>query len=543
MPRYLSAINYQYGGGYFNFEVNRIVRLLPPLLVAGLFCMLLGYFVMLPDDYENLSQSVIATNGFANNILAAITTKDYWEVSNDYKPLMHTWYVGVIFQFYFVYPLLFYMANYKNNQLKTLLTLISVLGAISLLYYFSITDVSHLAERFYYMPSRFYEFAVGGIAALIYKPQDNKPFGRNFVYISYVVLLLLLFGNVDLIPSYVRLVAVVALSCILICSKNVLENNVTGNIVIAKIGAASYSIFIWHQILLAFYRYTITSEFTIGSYAVLLLGTILMSWLSYIFIEQGVTNALKSKTRKHRFYAMTVLIFVALTSYSGFIYMKAGVVRDVPELEITKQSIHRGMHAEYCDRGYQYDKDFSTGKKHWLVIGNSFGRDFVNTILESPIADSVEVSYVDILYFKNEEYNKRFALADRVFISSYNIEEKTISEIEINCKVNNFPTERIVIVGEKNFGKTNGVFYMHRNSPSYYAQRTKVDMSYLEKNKKFSSLYGKRYLDLFSLVIDEKGTVPVFTPDKRFISQDCKHFCKGGALYFSQLIDWSKYLD
>ena len=47
-----------------------------------------------------------------------------------------------------------------------------------------------------------------------------------------------------------------------------------------------------------------------------------------------------------------------LFSLAGCIYMKAGVVRDIPELYISKDNIHRGMHAEYCDRGYQYDKPF-----------------------------------------------------------------------------------------------------------------------------------------------------------------------------------------
>ena len=59
------------GGGkfYIQFEISRIIRLLPPLLVAGIFCMLLGFFAMLPDDYENLSESVVASNLFSENIL------------------------------------------------------------------------------------------------------------------------------------------------------------------------------------------------------------------------------------------------------------------------------------------------------------------------------------------------------------------------------------------------------------------------------------------------------------------------------------------
>ena len=87
------------GKKYFSFVVSRILRLLPVLLVAGLVAMAAGWFTMLPDDYENLGESVVATNLFANNILSAITTGDYWNIGNKYKPLMHTWYVGLLMQF------------------------------------------------------------------------------------------------------------------------------------------------------------------------------------------------------------------------------------------------------------------------------------------------------------------------------------------------------------------------------------------------------------------------------------------------------------
>ena len=106
---------------YLSFISSRVIRLLPVLLVAGFVAMVIGWFTMLPDDYENLSESVIATNLFGNNILAAITTGNYWEVANDYKPLMHTWYVGLLMQLYLVYPLLFCLAKLdKAAPRKTL---------------------------------------------------------------------------------------------------------------------------------------------------------------------------------------------------------------------------------------------------------------------------------------------------------------------------------------------------------------------------------------------------------------------------------------
>ena len=64
------------------------------------------------------------------------------------------------------------------------------------------------------------------------------------------------------------------------------------------------------------------------------------------------------------------------------------MVRDIPELDIDKNNVHRNMHAEYVDRIYEYDVDFpeENGKINVMLIGNSFARDFGNILLESEMA-------------------------------------------------------------------------------------------------------------------------------------------------------------
>lgn len=64
----------------------------------------------------------------------------------------------------------------------------------------------------------------------------------------------------------------------------------------------------------------------------------------------------------------------------------------------------------------------------------------------------------------------------------------------------------------------------------------------MERNKLNQKLYRDKFLDLISILIDDKGTVPVFTPDHHYISQDCEHFSKGGAVYYASLIDWSRFI-
>lgn len=503
--------------------------------------MLFGYFAMLPDDYENLSESVIASNLFANNVLAAITTKNYWDVVNEFKPLMHTWYVGVVMQFYLFYPILFYLARLdKKNQKGTLLTMIATLAVVSLLIYFGPIDA---AKRFYYLPARFFEFAVGGIVALTYSPKENKPFGKGFVYVCYGLLLLLMAVNAQLLSANIRLVAVVALSVVLLCSQDVLENKVTGNKVLAAVGAASYSIFIWHQVVLAFCRYSITSRFTVAVFLLILLVTAILSWLSYKFIEQTTTKALKTIRGKRIIYAGTLSLFMLLNVFAAYVYYNAGVARDVPELYVSIQNKHRGMHAEYVDRGNQYNKPFTTDKPHWYVIGNSFGRDFVNIILESHIADSVEVSYSPESDFKKE--NERFREADKVFLSTLGLSEELVTDVKICCIANGLNPEKLIIVGEKNFGVSNGQVYAKRNDADYFEQYVEVESRerYIEKNKYYAELYGENFLDLMSMVTREDGKVRVFSPDHHFISADCRHLSQGGAIFFAHAINWNAYLE
>lgn len=526
---------------YFSFEINRVARLLPPLLLAGIVCVLVGYFAMLPDDYENLSLSVIATNFFGNNILAALTTKNYWDVVNEYKPLMHTWYVGVLMQFYLVYPILFCLAKLdKKNPKSTLMIMMGSLAVVSLLLYFAISDN---AIRFYYLPCRFFEFAVGGVVALIYKPGEDTPLGKWFVYTCYMLLLVLMVTNMELMPAMVRLVAVVALSSVLLCSQNILENKVTGNIFLSKIGAASYSIFVWHQIVLAYCRYMWTSQFSPQVYGVILIVTIVLSWLSYEIVEQGIPKFMKTKKGKMWFYSLMVVVLILLSLFSGYIYMNAGVVRDVPELYISKKDSFRMNHKAYNDKIYKMDKPFETNKKHWLVIGNSFGRDFANVILESNVADSVELSYIYMDDYDKPEKVDRYANADMIFLSSLGTTKATVSQVESICMAVGFPKDKLIIVGTKNFGECNGQFYVKRGSSDYFELRTKMEKPYYSINKELKDTYGNRYLDLIGLVENEDGTMPVFTPDHKFISQDCRHFSMGGAKWFARLIEWDMYLN
>ena len=89
---------------FLTFFERRARRIIPALYAVLLVTLPLGWLFMLPDNFENFGQSLFATVGVSNNVLLWMTS-GYWDLSNEFKPLLHTWSLGVEEQFYFVFPL------------------------------------------------------------------------------------------------------------------------------------------------------------------------------------------------------------------------------------------------------------------------------------------------------------------------------------------------------------------------------------------------------------------------------------------------------
>ena len=177
-----------------NFYLRRIRRIIPLTLFIATIALIIGVIVMLPDDLENLAQSVVATNFISNNILQVITTKNYWDVVNEFKPLMHTWSLGIEEQYYLFYPLLFLFAG--KNHSKWFLPLLFLATAISFGLYIS----THYAdyEKFYLIPFRFYELSIGGLAAIYFK---NKIIVHKYSTLLILSLIFILFTDFNFMPK------------------------------------------------------------------------------------------------------------------------------------------------------------------------------------------------------------------------------------------------------------------------------------------------------------------------------------------------------
>ena len=91
-----------------SFYERRMRRILPALFLVMGVSSILSYFLMLPDELENFGQSVVATTLFSNNILLVLTS-GYWSLESEFKPLLHTWSLGVEEQYYIIFTIFLIM--------------------------------------------------------------------------------------------------------------------------------------------------------------------------------------------------------------------------------------------------------------------------------------------------------------------------------------------------------------------------------------------------------------------------------------------------
>ncbi len=195
------------------------------------------------------------------------------------------------------------------------------------------------------------------------------------------------------------------------------------------------------------------------------------------------------------------------------------------------------MHAECCDRPYSWNKEFEDdGNQHILIIGNSFGRDWANILYEWD--DSLDLSYAYYPKKSLQEYADRIRMADVVFYAigpDYGDVPEEIQEL--------ISSDKLFIIGNKNFGESNGIIYAKRNSESYFNQTVEVPLDLFIQNERSIALYNNHYVDMIDVVRVDDRQVRVFTDEHMFISQDCKHLTKAGAQFYAERIDIGSLLN
>jgi len=273
-----------------DFYERRIRRIYPALIIVAIYCVPAAYFTMLPRDFNGFGESLIAVPTFITN-LYFWQTSDYFSTELKYQPLLHIWSLAVEEQFYLLFPLFMLLIR----RLST-----GAIFIILLTCAFASLFVAHLAgfnapvANFYLTPTRAWEILAGSIVAFYVIGMDSKPAGLlpPLVHVAEITALLLIlvpffsFSEQTTHPGLPTLIPLAGTCYFLLFGARGILKPLFNNIILVWIGLISYSIYLWHHAIFAFYR-TNTSK-TESSVNVLLLSlfSIAMGYLSWRFVEK-----------------------------------------------------------------------------------------------------------------------------------------------------------------------------------------------------------------------------------------------------------------
>lgn len=285
------------------FFARRVRRLMPASLVVVAATLLLGgtFLPMASKDMAELARSAIAVGFFFSNIFFFNSSGGYFDAPSFALPLLHTWSLSVEEQYYLIWPLLmlllFRFKSLTGSEAKARMWVIAVLGVMLMasLALCIATTADYQKFAFYLLPSRIWEFAIGGMLGLA-----NERFYSRLQRVGGVLavigLALVGYAIVELnhktsFPGSAAIIPVLG-STLLIAGMTAYPGGVVRRLLSLRpfvaIGLLSYSWYLWHWPLLSIYRIQNLGVLDVTANLMIVTLALGLAWLTYLWIERPV---------------------------------------------------------------------------------------------------------------------------------------------------------------------------------------------------------------------------------------------------------------
>jgi peptidoglycan/LPS O-acetylase OafA/YrhL len=355
-----------------NFYFARANRIIPPLFILCIVCLIFGYIFLIPFDYQILSQHVKSSAGFFSNA-TYMSEAGYFDSASHDKWLLHTWSLSVEWQFYIIYPVILLISS-RLFSLEALPKTISILAALSFILCI-IASFYWSASSFYSLIARAWEMLLGGV--IYFYPLKMKEKNRLYTELTGIILIAisyLFLNGEDTWPGTLTLLPVVG-ACLILLANNS-QSIISNSTFIQRIGTYSYSIYLWHwpvYVALNHFQYDGILYSVLGIFASLILGM-----LSYYLIEKKLVfnyrNLTLSESLRHPTVVFTLTSVVLASSIQ---YYQGLPERFSPELQSSFSQIASSPLRGKC---HSRKKDYIAPSEactyfgediKWAVLGDS----------------------------------------------------------------------------------------------------------------------------------------------------------------------------
>lgn len=316
---------------FFDFYSRRIRRIFPSLITVLLFCILIGWVVLLPDEYMQLGKHIVGGSAFVSNFML-LGEAGYFDETAINKPLLHLWSLAIEEQFYIVWPLiLFALWKIKINIGKVTVIALIISFLLNLFFIYKSQPLT-----FYSPQTRFWEILSGGLLAwvtinkkhlilklnssekiLSLKINTHKSIFTKITDNTYSIIgiVLLFIGFVFInesvkFPGFYAAIPVVGAILLILAGPNAWFNKmVLSNRIIVWFGLISFPLYLWHWPLLSFAHIMESGTPSVAIRLSLVVLSIFMAWVSLHFIE--------NKIRKGSFFKVKTIFLLVVMACLG----------------------------------------------------------------------------------------------------------------------------------------------------------------------------------------------------------------------------------
>ena len=277
----LSKLQYEHFS-LTSFFMHRIRRIVPALYAMLFISLIAGWWWLAPADYKELGKEISYASLFITNHLFA-RDSGYFATEAESKLLLHTWTLGVEWQFYILFPLLLLLIHrYWPKRLGQIICAITALSLGA-----SVFGTHWQPEgAFYLLPARAWEFLIGTLLVLYHRQIKPTPWQSLLSLLGGFMLLgsITLFNEGMTYPGYWALVPTLG-TALLIMTPGAPSSRLLASFPLQGLGTLSYSLYLWHWPLYVVSGYYLNGQLALWMSALLMGIAFLLGWLSYYLIE------------------------------------------------------------------------------------------------------------------------------------------------------------------------------------------------------------------------------------------------------------------